>query len=268
MATTKGDKRLLPTHTSPQRPSAKRARLELSAVPVAHLERQNRDAQANLLEAGRISALLSVKRRDEDHQKIAWSSQNIIAFSRGDGSLELAHVSNSERTHILACHGNRDHRTLDILSFSPRGDALFACYSSGIAFLWTKEIALNRWRLVTTGKKASFSLILPGKAVVSQWLAQPKRVSPFPQEGRKQLTDRSSLGLDFAWKRKFLALSGLVPMVLNFFLEQRPPNWHSWSCARKATLLSFEQMCDMNGCLFTQPLFSLCDDLTVSRTLP
>lgn len=158
-------------------PPAKRAKVKSETVPDDDLAHQDVEARSILLAAGRISSWLSRQRHDESRHAVAWSSDNLIALSSGN-NVALAHVSKPQRVHSLACKGDGGAGDVgpNVLTFSPRGDALFACLPSGLAYLWTRGAALNRWRLVS-GKAMSSPFLLPGKVVEAQWLAQPRRVS-------------------------------------------------------------------------------------------
>ncbi|UZJ54237.1 hypothetical protein CBS101457_003557 [Exobasidium rhododendri] len=148
---------------------------------------EKKEAQSILLSAGRLEAQLTCK---PDHittsstDIVAWSIENLLAIVDSSKVIKLIHLSSPHRTQTIAIQEKPY-----LLTFSPRGDALFAAFrSSRTCSLWAKtDATLNSWRLSQTWTDWQ------GRVLDFQWLGAPRKWS-----ARPKLHRRAARGPQFA----------------------------------------------------------------------
>lgn len=147
------------------------------------------DAQSILLAAGRLEAQLAVRPdavTGNSSDILACSVDNLLAIVDSPSAIKLVHLSAPHRVHTLAIQEKPY-----LLTFSPRGDALFAAFQTGrMCCLWTRASqALNEWRVRQAWTDWQ------GRVLDLQWLAAPRKWTS------KGFTRRPAAGPQFAAER-------------------------------------------------------------------
>jgi len=147
-------------------------------------------SQSILLSAGRLEAQLASKPEQVSTSSsdiVAWSIDNLLAIVDSRVAIKLVHLSSPKRIQIIATQEKPY-----LLTFSPRGDALFAAFrESKTCCLWIKtSVVLNEWKL-----KQSWT-DWQGKVLDLQWLSATRGWTPKPK-----LSRRAAKGPQFSAER-------------------------------------------------------------------